>query len=189
MNTFKVIKLALTAGIFLLPNIGRTEPNVDFKNFKYDRISCEGIPKKATVKNGEFKKINKDYETSFSITNIIYGDINADGDSEALIVGECGLQGANYWPVQIFVYSIKNEQPKLIDTLTEDRMAHDYERFYPNGTLWQFGSLNYKNGNFIIERLADGPHCCPEHTVFMEYHLTGSKVAITGKPRKINFKQ
>ncbi len=193
MKSFEVSALTTLLGItfFLLTNAGSAAlvdiQYIDFKNFTYRNSNCEDIPKEIPVIDGSYKTKASNYEISFSIGDIIYSDINSDGIKDAVIVGWCEIEGANYWPFQIFIYSLKNGKPILIDTLTEERMAHDYERFYPNSIMWQLQGIKYQNGFLSIDRLSDGAHCCPEYITTSNYQLIGNQLTIVGRPTKKRF--
>jgi len=74
--------------------------------------------------------------------------------------------------------------------LNSDRVLSDYRRYYPNGDLHYAGNSAPKinNGHLIVEALTDGSFACPEHTAIFEYKLSRSRVVLSGKPMRKQFK-
>src|SRR5580765_1347455 len=112
-----------TALIFLGPNVFAQADihKVDFKNFTY-LPSCTDLDdlkgrEKITVKNGDFSRSKEaDGYTDhfeFTIFAVTYGDVNADGKDEAIVLSVCNTGGTGQY-TEGFVYTIKAGMPSLL---------------------------------------------------------------------------
>lgn len=168
--------------------------SVDFLNFSYYPNLCyqdyakDGIQKVVQLHNGEFK--NNEVFYSVVDNKIFYGDLTGDGSEEAVVHIACGLFIANSWGSEIFIYTLKNGKAVLLASLNDNDMNRDYYRHYPSGFLWRITDSGLKiiDGNLIVERYADGPHCCPEYVVTLLYRWNGKQLVLDKQPRKKIFK-
>src|SRR5687768_9805023 len=101
----------------IVPAIAQTGINqVDFKNFTYPAHCASETPQKITVKNGEFaeEKQQDGYVDRFyfNVMDIAYGDLNADGREEAIVLTVCNTGGTGNFS-EGFVFQIKNGKPVL----------------------------------------------------------------------------
>ena len=164
---------------------------VDFLNFTYSPTQCNReykIGSSVRVRNGVFRigRINNGAE--FGISHAEYGDLNGDGNEDALVTAFCiptpsNNAGMNEW----FVYSIEqNGHFIALPGITEERLNQDYSRYFPGSILWR-SSISIKNGYLVSESSADGPRCCPEYTVVMRYKWDGRKFMLSEQPRRTKF--
>jgi hypothetical protein len=83
---------------------------VDFRNFTY-QAHC--LDKTVTVQDGRFSEVLEGEEAGFSVTEVIYGDLTADGQPEAVVRTFC-------WPgraSQAFVITMRDGKPMPIAEL------------------------------------------------------------------------
>ena len=151
--------------------------SVEFKNFTYSAYCAGDQPEKITVKNGEYSKetqmdgyVDRIY---FNVFGISYGDLNGDGNDEAVILSVCNTGGTGNFS-EGFIYTQRSGKPVLL--------AH-----FPGGDRAYGGlrSAKVDNGILIVESNdpgENGANCCPELAVTNRYRLTGDKLIAQGKP-------
>ena len=90
---------------------------VDFKNFTYSAHCLGETPQNIRVKNGEFSKetqedgyVDRFY---FQVFSVAYGDLNADGQDDAVTLTVCNTGGTGNFS-EGMVYSMKAGKPSLI---------------------------------------------------------------------------
>jgi len=166
---------------------------VDFKNFSYSPTLCNKeykIGSSVRIRNGMFRTGRADDGAEFGVSNIQYGDLNSDGNEDAIVTTYCepipnNNAGANEW----FIYTIQqNGRFILLSEMTDESLNKDYSSYFSGGVLWR-SSISIKSGYLIVESAADGPHCCPKHKVTMRYRWNGQKFVLTAPPKKTPFPQ
>ena len=166
---------------------------VDFLNFSYPSTLCsvefgkQGIGKTVVVRKGEFK--NKSVYFSVIEDKVIYGDVTGDGREEAIVPVDCGAITANFSRAEIYIYTLKDGHPALVAELSDKNLEQDYRRSYPEAeSYWGLTGEGFKirNGSLEIEVLADGSHAAPQYIVTLEYHLSGERFSLLGKPQRRN---
>jgi hypothetical protein len=151
--------------------------SVDFKNFTYTPYCAGDEPDRIAVRNGEYSKetqmdgwIDRVY---FNVLKVAYGDLNADGKSEAVILTVCNTGGTGNF-TEGFVYTVKNGRPAMVARI-------------PGGDR-AYGGLHgaaVKDGILTIDSYDVGEMggaCCPEFTVSTRYKLSAGKLVTVGKP-------
>jgi hypothetical protein len=162
---------------------------IDFLNHEYSPTLCQreygkdGIGRKVILKNGEFKIKDVYYEISGK--KIIYGDLNNDGDEDAVIWISCGVTTYSYCQNEVLVYTLKDGKEKLLANIDDDKMNRDYKKYYKSSKDnlgLAIESLKVSNNKLIIEKYSEGPECCPEHLTKLEYKWNGSLFVLANKP-------
>ena len=148
---------------------------VDFKNFTYS-ASCVGEkPMKIAVKDGEStttKKPDDEDYADFSIFAIEYGDLNGDGQDEAVILSNCNTGGTGQF-TEGFVYTMKAGKPTLLLRI-------------PGGDRGDGGLVSAKvvGGLLVVEQNAidgAGGSCCPQFIDTYKYSVVNAKLVQSGK--------
>lgn len=161
--------------------------DVDFQNFAYRDQGCND-GKTVRVKKGNYSEgPNGHY---FRVDDIQYVELNADGVEEAIVQVSCGLNGANFFPQEVFVFKMQGTTPVLMGIFDEGILQRDYQRYYhPTkdiGYLWRPVGRNpaLAGGVLSFEYEADGPHCCPTSVVTLKYRWNGSSFVLAERPAK-----
>lgn len=149
---------------------------VDFKNFTYEPY-CAGPdePVKVSVKNGEFSEEKKveDYTERFyfEIFSVAYGDLNADGSEDAVVLSVCNTGGTGNF-TEGFIYEMKNGKPALLTRIPGGDRAYGGLR-----------EARIEKGLLVIESNDVGEMggaCCPEYIVTTKYKVKGNKLEQSG---------
>lgn len=152
---------------------------IDFKNFTYNPFCVGEEPQNVTVKDGEFleEKQEDGYTDRFSFTifSINYGDINDDGNEDAVILSNCNTGGTGQF-TEGFVYELKDGKPSLVTRI-------------PGGDRAYGGLVEAKieNGLLVVDSNDVGEQsgaCCPEFSVTSRYKITGGKLSEVGKSER-----
>lgn len=150
---------------------------IDFANFTYPWISDLGDPKKPfTLRHGELPPTRNERglidEMGISLEKVDYGDVTGDGAEEAIVVLDI-LTGGSAMPNAIYIYTLKDAEPKLIwSASTDDRADGGLQR------------VSVENGDLILERYspigAEGD-CCPTHFTRTHYEWRNNRFKQKGK--------
>ena len=163
---------------------------IDFLNSAYHTMICtkelgkQGIGSVVQLQGGEFK--NDDVYYGIVDNKVVYGDVNGDGQEDALVHIGCGEAIANFGYSELFIYTLQNGHPSLLAGFDDDRMEREYHRFYPRDLLWRItdDGVSVANGNLVITRFAGGSHACPKSVVTFEYHVARRQLQLNHRPRK-----
>lgn len=164
---------------------------VDFLNYSYASTVCAedlGIGKTIKFSGGEYK----DAENFLSIVGgkVIYGDVNSDGNEDAVLQITCGaLNSSTLRDFEIPVYTFADGKATLLARLDNKRMETDYKRYYPKGFLFVLSEADARieNNHLIIEAMADGSYAYSDNIATFDYKLVGGKFVLSGKPtRRVN---
>lgn len=158
--------------------------SIDFKNFTYEP-SCTDMEggsrlEKITVKNGEHTPPPPEGDEApegiyFQIGEISYGDLNGDGEDEAVILTGCNTGGSGVFS-EAFIYTMRGGKPFLLTRLEGGDRAFGGLR-----------SVQVENGLLVVEindAGEDGAACCPEFVVTSKYRLSGGKLTAVGKSER-----
>jgi hypothetical protein len=160
--------------------------SVDFLNYSYQSSVCAEVlefAKTIKITNGEYK--DADNFLSVLDKKVIYGDVDGDGNDEAILQISCGaLNSSTLRDFEIPVYTFQNGKAKMLARLDNQRMEIDYKKYYPNGFLFVLADTNVKvqNNHVIVEVMADGSYAYSKNIATFDYKLTGGKFVLTGKP-------
>jgi len=174
MNRFVIAFLALVT----LPAIvfgQRDIRKVDFKNFTYSAHCISEKPSNVTVKDGEFSEekqqdgyVDRFY---FNVFDVSFGDLNADGHEEAMVLTVCNTGGTGNFS-EGFIYTLRSGSPVLSARIPGGDRADGGLRkaFVEDGLL-------VVNSNDPGE---DGGACCPQVIVTTKYRMSGDRIAKVG---------
>ena len=168
---------AIVLGLAIVPAIAQTGiDKIDFKNFTYPAHCASESPQQITVKNGEFaeEKQQDGYVDRFyfNVRDIAYGDLNADGLDEAIVLAVCNTGGTGNFS-EGFVYEFKGGKPALAARIPGHDRAYGGLR-----------SATVKNGLLVVESNdagPDGASCCPQLIVTTTYRVTDGRLVQSGK--------
>lgn len=154
---------------------------VDFKNFTYQPY-CAGPDDetvKVTVKNSEFSEEKKVADFTerfyFEIFSVGYGDVNGDGNEDAVILSVCNTGGSGNF-TEGFIFEIKNGKPVLLTRIPGGDRAYGGLR-----------EAKVENGLLVVESNdvgEQGGACCPEYIVTTKYKVKGNKLEQSGVESK-----
>jgi hypothetical protein len=122
----------------------------------------------------------------------VYGDLTNDGEEEAIVHVGCGASIANFGLNEVFIFTMENGAPHLLARINDKRMERDYGKYYRSSgdILWSaIKSLQLENGQLVIEKYSEGPHCCPVHITKLRYHWDGKYLVLSEKPKREKFVQ
>jgi hypothetical protein len=160
----------------------------DFKNFTYQHLECDELPNTVTVTNGIYTTNKHGYEVMFSVDKVIFVDLDSDGDEEAIVLGRCAMQGANFTLAQVFIYAIKDMVTMQLSGLSDQKMQQTYLYYYPDGTIWQLADIKKDDDLLSLEINAEGDYCCPEYLVTFRYHIVDNKLKLESEPERMAIK-
>lgn len=152
---------------------------IDFKNFTYEP-SCAGEEtRKVTVKDGEFSEVKQEDgyvdRFYFTVMSVVYGDVTADGNEDAVILTNCNMGGTGQF-TEGFIYELKNEKPSLAARIPGGDRAY--------GGL---KAARVESGLLVVESYDPGEEsasCCPEFFLISRYKVSGGKLVESGKAER-----
>ena len=161
---------------------------VDFLNYSYQPSVCSedvGVPKTVKVRKGKFKDGDNNF---FNIAKkeIAYGDVNGDGSEDAVVLIRCGSSAGTLRAFEIYAYSFQNGKANLLARLDSTAVESDYQKTFPDGTVFFPGENAPKivNGHLLVEALTDGSFASPENVATFDYQLSDGRFVLSGKPTK-----
>jgi hypothetical protein len=154
--------------------------SVDFANFTYPwttGLSVRGGTKTFSLSNGKRPEIRDTRghveEIGVYLEQVSYGDVTGDGIEEAIIFMSI-LTGASAMPGQVYIYTLRGNQPKLLWSFsTGDRAEDGFRKVYVD------------NGNLVVE--LNGPKrrgeglCCPVRFTRTRYQWRGGRFRRKGR--------
>jgi hypothetical protein len=166
---------------------GREIRRVDFRNFTFPK------PRQAAaiqLRNGKQETQDENY----SISRIIYGDLNGDGHEEAAVsIGVDNKIAANpqnaYYEYD-YVYAMRNGKVTLLAIVDQSEIYRDVRRFLNDPDQ----NCNDMLGNPVIRGIAHGlllvgatggGRFCPKpdkYDVTLRYRWDGARFILVGKP-------
>jgi hypothetical protein len=161
--------------------------SIDFLNYSYQGSACgedAGLPKTVKIRNGKFMDREKNFFT-VAKAEIVYGDVNGDGAEDAVLLIRCGSGASStFRPFEVHAYSFQDGQAKLLARLDNTAIESDYKMSNPDGMLMYPGETGPKivSGHVMVEALTDGSMAGPENVATFDYHLSGDKFVLSGKP-------
>ena len=174
-----ILSVLFTAFFCLSLNAQTNIRQIDFNNFTYEPLCASDDVKKVTVKEGEFFEekqledfIDRFYFKAFSVA---YGDLNGDGNDEAVVLAVCNMGGTGNFS-EGFVYELKNRKPRLLTRIEGGDRAYGGLR-----------EARVENGLLVVESndaSETGGSCCPEFAVTNRYKLSGGKLVTAGKSER-----
>lgn len=160
--------------------------DVDFLNFTYQSSVCSEdleISKTIKVSKGKFQKDDSYY--NIIDNKIIYGDVNGDGNEDAVVQIICGSNAGSLKSFEVHAFTNKDGKADLPARLDGGAMEKDYKKSNPDGFLIALGDNDVKieKNHLIVEVLADGSNASPENVATFDYKFTDGKFVLDGKPQ------
>ncbi len=172
----KTVCVALLTVLLPAACLGQADiTRVDFKNFTYPAFCASEETENVTVKDGEFssEKQEDGYVDRFlfKVFDVAYGDLNADGREEAIVLTVCNTGGTGNFS-EGFIFTPGTRVPVLTARIPGGDRADGGLRkaFVDDGLL-------VVDSNDAGE---DGGACCPQIIVTTKYRLLGDRIAKVG---------
>ena len=152
---------------------------VDFRNFSYN--TCFDEDKKTTrITNGKYARKIKDGDSSygvyFEVRAVVYGDLDGDGQEEAVVDTICNSGGTGQFTDGL-VYRMQNGKPVQIGSVGVGDRA--------DGGLHE---VKFVNGQLKVARYGgNSGACCPDYIETYTYKLTGKGLVEAGKPVRSDY--
>ena len=165
-----LVLAALTIFSLATVNAQNSIRKIDFKNFTYEVESGES-KEKIKVKDGEFSRHSEDDPLYFSVTEVTYGDLDGDGQDEAVVSTLTSTGGTGQFSNgQIF--TLKSGKPIVLTEFEGGDRAY-------GGLV----SAKIAGGVLTVERYAPGEgggNCCPEYVETTRYKWDGAALRQLG---------
>lgn len=153
---------------------------VDFKNFTYQVEFCQTeASDKITVSDGEFfeeKEVDGYTDRRFfSVSGFTYGDLDGDGEDEAVVISVCNTGGTGNF-TEAYVFKMSGGEAKRVVTLEGGDRAYGGLR-----------EIMIEDGKMIVEASDPGEMggaCCPEAVVTRTYRLKNGTLEEIGRPER-----
>lgn len=160
---------------------------IDFLNRTYDTKLCAdnfGIPSRVTVSDGDFR--TKEYYFTVDNKTVLYGDINGDTQTDAVVPIQCSSFAGNFVSTEINIFTAQNGKAKLLATIDNDLLERDYKRYFSKGFIVRVApkGVMVENGKISIDVYADGSNAGPKYLATLVYSMKSSKPTIVGKPKR-----
>lgn len=147
---------------------------VDFANFTYD-VEIFETKEKLKVVNGEYSRDKEDEKLFFSAKVAGYGDLDADGKEEAIVITIMNTGGTGNFTNGV-IFTMKGGKPVVLTGFEGGDRAY-------GGLV----DAAIKSGILRVERYdvgEAGGACCPEFIVTSQYSWNGSKLTQVGKDER-----
>ena len=137
---------------------------IDWSNFTYTFSCFTGTPVQVKMKNGQADQ----NEVHYTVQKPVFGDLNGDGHSEAVIIYHC--EGGGTSPQLVYVYTGTEQQPTIMAYLPGDgsKLETVNQAVVVAGNL-QLTGYGYSD---------NVPLCCPDLLVTTTYKWNGSAFAV-----------
>jgi hypothetical protein len=145
---------------------------VDFRNFDYVTDACSevGTREKIHVTNGRFTyhKGQPD-EAYFTIPNtktaIVYAPFFDPSSEEAVVTARCGMENSTGFSSEYFFFSFDGDSVQQIGHLTEQMLARNAKRSYPDYLIFEGEGVSVDFGIIAISFSAGKARCCQDKDV------------------------
>lgn len=137
--------------------------HVDFQRYTYTP-GCTDTP--VTTSGGVFQRESRDDRISFKVMRVSYGDVNGDGQDEALVATVCNTGGSGDF-TDAFVFGLVSGKPQLLAKVEGGDRAVD-----------GIHDIAVESGRVVLWLYGDGSRgaCCPVFVDRWEYRLAGGKL-------------
>ena len=189
LKNTKTVSPTLNTSSTPKPNLGSSIRKIDFDNFTYPWTAGQGDGN-FTLKNGKKERVGEE-DTEATLQKIEYGDVTNDGGEEAML-SIYPWSGGNCSCEMVFIYSLENNQPKLLWSFdTWDKAEGGFKRAYAeNGELVVelFGDDKFENDEwkFGFPEKVRG-YCCPTAYTKIHFKWNGEKFVADGKPELFDY--
>jgi hypothetical protein len=163
------------------PEEARTGPNaairkIDFRNFDYATDACPEVGTRGTihVTNGWFTyhKRQSD-EASFAIpsteTAIVYAPFFDPSSDEAVVTAKCYMEKSTSFSSEYFFFSASGNHAQLIGHLTEQMLAQEAKRVFPDYLIFEGRTVSVEYGRITISFTAGKARCCQDREITLSY--------------------
>lgn len=167
------------ASTTLAQNPNQAIRQTDFRNFTY-RPLCLGEGGKSEairVKNSEYSR-DKGIEDRvyFKVNDVIYGDLDGDGQEEAIVETVCNTGGTGNFSDGT-IYKLRAGKPVAIASLgVGDRADGGIHKIAIENGLIKVGRYGGNSGA-----------CCPDYIETYTHKLSGRKLIDVGKPVRSDY--
>lgn len=147
---------------------------VDFKNFTYD-VEIFETKEKLTVKDGSYSRDKEDDKLYFSASAESYGDLDDDGNEEAVVLTMMNTGGTGNFSNGI-IFTMKGGKPVVLTRFEGGDRAY--------GGLVDAKILNK---TLVVEQYdvgEAGGACCPEFIVTTIFSWNGKELVQVGKQER-----
>lgn len=146
--------------------------SVDFQNFNY-RLRCGSADSVSPVRvrNGAYSGRKRGLDVYLKIYAVEYGDLNNDGQNEAVVLYACG-SGASYVYFRGFVFGITRRRPHVLAVVEGGNKGDG-----------GFHDVVVSRNQLVVERYqlgAAGSPCCPVAIERIRYRLNGRRLVQVG---------
>jgi hypothetical protein len=159
---------------------------IDFANLAYPSECWKSYPnagfeKTLHVSNGEWTKGTGSDQIYFGIINkkIDYGDLDGDGQDEAIVHTACGFTTGNAWDDEVFVFRMGSHGPMLLSRLSSSDWLDS-----SLGIPWKISNVEVNGRVLGVSYLAGGSHAQPEWIATALFEWRGNQPFRTGVEKK-----
>lgn len=147
---------------------------IDFKNFTYN-VEIFETKEKLTVKDGEFSRDKDDDKLYFTASAESYGDLDGDGNEEAVVLTMMNTGGTGNFSNGI-IFTMKGGKPVVLTEFAGGDRAY--------GGLVDAKILDKK---LVVQQYdvgEAGGACCPEFVVTTIFSWNGKELVAIGKQER-----
>jgi hypothetical protein len=150
----------------------------DFQNFTYHPYCLGERPLTFPVKNGKYEVKRGDDQYYFVAVAPEYGDVNGDGQDEAIILTGCNTGGSGTFS-EGFIYTMRRGKPALLTNLAGgDRADGGFHRLSIEGGLVVVESYDHKDTSGA---------CCPDFVDTQKWKWNGRRLVKSGRKTRRNY--
>lgn len=131
------------------------------------------------MSNGGWKDVNGGEENYFRIVKVTYGDLNGNGQDEAVVLTASGGV-SNFEAGEIFIFAMSSNGPQLLARLLPSDWGKGEE---DNGGDFQVSEVQVSNRKLVVSFLAGGYHACPAWIVTARFEWSGRQFTRTSLVR------
>lgn len=143
---------------------------VDFRNFTYGPACSQD---KVTVTNGRFDGSDPDEPIHFFVNNVAYGNLDEDGQEEAIVLTHCNLGGTGIFS-EGFLFALQEDKPVQVARIDGgDRAMGGIKTIYVEGRLLK------------VAREYGMAACCANYIETTSYRLCGKDLVPVGNPARV----
>lgn len=151
---------------------------VDFQNFTYHPYCLDQRPHNFPVRDGKYEYKRGDNQFYFVAAKPEYGDVNGDGQDEAIIMTGCNTGGSGTFS-EGFIYTMRNGKAVLLTNLAGgDRADGGFHRLSIQGGLVVVETYDHKDSSGA---------CCPDFVDTQKYKWNGRRLVKSGRSVRRNY--
>jgi hypothetical protein len=146
------------------------------------------LPRRIHVREGLYHSTHQEPSltyTYFKVAEVVYGDLNGDGQDDAAVVAIYGGGASDTYETSVYLYTMQERRPKLLAILNEKAISKEYGQFshVDKSSLFEAvaGGTTIKHGRLTVKHFASGAHCCPQSVFTLRYVLKEERLALVSK--------